>query len=83
MKRPANGRFPAVHAYGPEAHGMSKQRTVCQSYMAIGATAPEMTTDPLKVTCGQCLRRTTVLRPPKKIEMNLFDSHNLDSGSVE
>ena len=57
MKRPVNGRFPKVHAYGAETHGISRQRTLCQTYMATGETAPQMATGSLKVTCGQCLRR--------------------------
>ena len=84
MKRPVNGRFPKVHAYGPDAPGPSKQRTLCQTFMATGETAPQMATGSLKVTCGQCLRRMKVVHPPKEITapMDLFDAHRMDSGAT-
>ena len=47
-------RFPAIHAYGPETHGLSKQRTLCQSFMALESS---MATSAAGVTCGQCLKR--------------------------
>ena len=57
MKRPSSGRFPAIHAYGPETHGLSKQRTLCQSFMALEV---KITSNAGEVTCGQCLKRMGV-----------------------
>ena len=57
MNRPRNGRPLAVHLYGAETHGMSRQRTLCQMFMEIGSEVPVMTNYEANVTCRLCLRR--------------------------